>query len=81
MHGKCTNRSADRYSSRLDSNVSRFRCWNSMSGREEELVDEMMRYELEVLCVSEAIMRGNGMKNEDGDATCVYSEVREGRSI
>ena len=51
-----------------------------MSSREEELVDEMMRYELEVLGVSEAKMRRNGMKNEDGDATCVYSEVQEGRS-
>ena len=80
MRGKCTNRSADRYSSSLDSNVSRFGCWNLMSSREEELVDEMMRYELEVLGVSEAKMRRNGMKNEDGDATCVYSEVQEGRS-
>ena len=51
-----------------------------MSGREEELVDEMMRYELEVLGVSEVKMRGNSKKNEDGDATCVYSEVQEGRS-
>ena len=72
MRGKCTNRSADRYSSSLDSNVSRFGCWNLMSGKEEELVDKMMRYELEVLGVSEAKMRGNGMKRI-GDATCVYS--------
>ena len=62
MRGKCTNRSADRYSSSLDSNVSRFGCWNLMSGREEELVDEMMWYELEILGVNGAKMRGKGMK-------------------
>ena len=52
---KRTNRSDDRYSSSLDSNVSRFRHWNvrTMSGSEEELVDEMKRYGLEVLGVSE----------------------------
>ena len=32
-----------------------------MSGREEELVDEMKRYGLEVLGVSEAKLRGNGV--------------------
>ena len=79
MHGKCTNRSAERYSSSLNSNVSRFGCLNLMSCREEELVDEMMWYELEVVGVSKAKMRGNGMKRI-GDATCVYSGLQEGRS-
>ena len=70
---KHTNHSDDRYSSSLDSNVSRFGCWNvrTMSGREEELVDEMKRYGLKVLGVSETKMRGNGMKRI-GDATCAY---------
>ena len=35
-------------------------CWNvrTMSGREEELIDEMKRYGLEVLGVSEAGLKG-----------------------
>ena len=38
----------------LDSNISRFRCWNvkTMNGREQELVAEMEKYRLEVLGVS-----------------------------
>ena len=74
MRGKCTNRIADRYSSSLDSNVGRFGCWNLMSSREEELVDEMMWYELEVLGVSEAKMRGNGMKRI-GDAQSINQSI------
>ena len=79
MSVKHANRSYDRYSS--DSNMSRFECWNisKVSSREEELVDEMKRYRLEVLRVSEVKMRGNSMKRI-GDAMCVYSEVQEGRS-
>ena len=50
-----------------------------MSSREEELVDEMKRYGLEVLGVSEVKMRRNGLKRI-GDVTCVYSGVQEGRS-
>ena len=50
-----------------------------MSGREEELVDKMKRYRFKVLGVNEAKMRGNGIKRI-GDATCVYSELQEGRS-
>ena len=47
----------------LDTTVSRFGCWNvrTVSGREEELADEMKRYRLKLLGVSEAKMRGNGM--------------------
>ena len=39
------------YGGSLDSNVNRLGCWNvrTMSGSEEELVDEMKRYGLEVL--------------------------------
>ena len=61
--------------------MSRFGCWNvrTMSGREEELVDEMKRYGLKVLGVSKAKMRRNGMKRI-GNAMCVYSGVQEGRS-
>ena len=66
MSGKRTNRSGDLYSS-LDGGVSRFGCWNvrTMSSREEELVDEMKRYGLEVLGISEPKLK------RIGDATCV----------
>ena len=72
MSGKGTNHRDDKYSGSVDSNVNRFECWNvrTMSGREEELVDEMKRCGLEVLGVSEAKVRGNGVKRI-GDATCV----------
>ena len=45
MSGKCTNHRDDKYSGSLDSNVNRFECWNvrTMSGREEEFIDEMKR--------------------------------------
>ena len=34
-----------------------------MNGREKELVEEMKEYGLEVLAVSEAKVRGNGVKS------------------
>ena len=42
----------------------RFGAWNirTMSGREVELVEEMKKYWLEMLGVSEAKVRGNGEK-------------------
>ena len=45
--------------------MSRFGCWNvrTMNGREKELVEEMKEYGLEVLAVSEAKVRGNGVKS------------------
>ena len=45
MSGKRTNHRDDKYGGSLDSTVNRFGCWNirTMSGREEELVDEMKR--------------------------------------
>ena len=51
----CTN--CREYSS-MNRNITRFGCWNvrTMSGREEELIDEMKRYGLKVLGVSEARM-------------------------
>ena len=78
MSGKRTNHRDDKYSGSLDSNVNRFGCWNvrTMSGREEELVDKMKRYRLEVLGVSEAKVRRNGVKRID-DATCVYLGVQD----
>ena len=58
------------------SDISRFGCWNvrTLNGREQELVAEMKKYRLEVLGVSEAKVRGNGMRMI-GDTTCVYSGV------
>ena len=50
-----------------------------MSGREEELVDEMQKFGLEVLGVSEAKVKGNGVKCI-GDFTCVFSGVQYGRA-
>ena len=43
--------------------ISRFGCWNvtTMNGRELELVQEMKKYCLEVLSVSETKVRGNGV--------------------
>ena len=51
----------------------RFAAWNIriMSGREVELVEEMKKYRLEMLGVSEANMRGNGEKGI-GDVRCVF---------
>ena len=50
-----------------------------MNGREPELVEEMKKYRLEVLGVSEMKMRGNGVKMI-GDTMCVYSGVQGGRA-
>ena len=60
MSRKRTNHRDDKYGGSLDSNVNRFGCWNvrTISSREEELVDEMKRYRLEVLGVSEVKLRG-----------------------
>ena len=65
----------------MNRNITRFGCWNvrTMSGREEELIGEMKRYGLEVLRVSEARMRGNGVKTI-GEVTCVYSGGQAGRA-
>ena len=50
-----------------------------MNGKEEELVAEMKKYQLEVLGVSETKVRGNGVK-QIGDVVCVYSGVQKGRA-
>ena len=73
--------SAKNYDSDLVSDISRFGCWNvrTLNGREQELVAEMKKYRLEVLGVSEAKVRGNGMRMI-GDTTCVYSGVQTGRA-
>ena len=70
----------DRNHSALD-NISRFGFWivRTMNGREQELVEEMKRCRLEVLGVSEAKVRGNGVRMF-GDTTCVYSGVQGGRA-
>ena len=49
-----------------------------MNSREQELVAEMEKYRLEVLGVSEAKVRGNGLKMI-GDTMCVYSGMQGGR--
>ena len=81
MSGKRTNHRDDKYSGSLDSNVNRFECWNvrTISSREKMLFDKLKRYGLEVLGVSEAKIRRNGVKRI-GDATCVYLGVQNSRS-
>ena len=59
----------------------RFGAWNirTMRGRERELVEEMKKYRLEMLGVSETKARGNGEK-AIGDVSCVFSGVQAGRA-
>ena len=59
----------------------RFGAWNirTMSGREVELVEEMKKYRLEMLGVSEAKVRGNGEK-AIGDVRCVFLGIQDGRA-
>ena len=59
----------------------RFGTWNvrSLTGKEMELIEEMKKYRLDVLGVSEGKMRGNGMKTVDG-MTCVYCRCAAGKS-
>ena len=65
----------------MNRNITRFGCWNvrKKSGGEEEVLDEMKRYGLEVLGVSEARMKGNGVRMV-GEVTCVHSGVQAGRA-
>ena len=58
----------------------RFGAWNirTMKGKETELVEEMKKYRLKMLGVSEAKMRGNDEK-AIGDVRCVFSGVQDGR--
>ena len=59
----------------------RFGAWNvrSLRGREEELVEEMIKYRLKVLGVSETKLKGNGARAV-GEGMCVFSGVQEGRA-
>ena len=59
----------------------RFGAWNirTMSGREVELVEEMKKYRLEMLGVSEAKVRGKGEK-AIGDVRCVFLGIQDGRA-
>ena len=59
--------------------VYRLSTWNVRSARnkEEELIREMKRYNLDILGLSETKRRGNGMKVIDG-VSYVYAGVTEG---
>ena len=61
--------------------VYRLGTWNVRSARnkEEELIREMKRYNLDILGLSETKGRGNGMKVIEG-ASYVYAVVKEGRA-
>ena len=50
----------------------------SLRGREDELVEEMVKYSLEVLGVSEMKLQGNGARAV-GKGVC-FSGVQEGRA-
>ena len=65
----------------LDGNLSRFGYWNvrKMNGREQELVEEMKKYRLDILGISEAKVRGKGVRMIGG-TTCVYSGVQRERA-
>ena len=47
----------------------------SLRGKEEELVEEMIKYRLEVLEVSETKLKGNGARAV-GEGMCVFLEFR-----
>ena len=57
----------------------RFSAWNvrSLRGREEKLIQEMKKYRLEVLGVSETKMKGNGSMAV-GEGRCIFAGVEEG---
>ena len=61
--------------------VSRIGTWNvrSIKNKENEVIREMKRYNIDVLGLSETKARGAGMKVVDG-ASYVYSVVTEGRA-
>ena len=61
--------------------VYRLGTWNvgTLRSKEEEVIREMKRYNLDVLGLSETKVRGNGMKEIDG-AKYVYAGVSEGRA-
>ena len=61
--------------------MSRIGTWNvrSVKNKENEVIREMKRYNIDVLGLSETKARGNGMKAVDG-ASYVYSGVTEGRA-
>ena len=64
-----------------DAEWVRFGAWNvrSLRGREEELVEEMVKYRLEVLGVSETKLKGNGARAV-GEGMYIFSGVQEGRA-
>ena len=64
-----------------EAKVYRLGTWNVRSAmtKEEELIWEMKRYDLDILGLCEMKGRGNGMKVMDG-GSYVYAGVTEGRT-
>ena len=60
----------------------RFGAWNvrSLRGREEELLEEMEKYKLEILGVSETKMKGNGSKAGRQRKMHFHVGIEEGRA-
>ena len=61
--------------------VSRIGNWNvrSLKNKENEVIREMERYNLDILGLSETKVRGNGMREING-MKYVYAGVTEGRA-
>ena len=68
-------------SSKIGRQYTRVRTWNvrTLKNKEQEVSEEMEKYRLSVLGVSETHLKGCGEK-ETGGAVMVYSGVTEGRA-
>ena len=68
-------------SSKIGRQYTRVGTWNvrTLKNKEQEVIEEMKKYRLSVLGVSETHLKGCGEK-ETGGAVMVYSGVKEGRA-
>ena len=68
-------------SSKIGRQYTRVGTWNvrTLKNKEQEVIEEMKKYRLSVLWVSETHLKGCGEK-ETGGAVMVYSGVTEGRA-
>ena len=68
-------------SNRVGIEYTRIGIWNvrTLKDKEEEVIEEMKKYRLSILGVSETHLKGC-VEKEFGDAVMVYSRVAEGRA-
>ena len=64
-----------------DNECLRIGAWNvrSMNGQDRELIEEMRKYDLRILAVSETKWKGRGARDIE-DYYAIYSGVSEGRA-